>query len=129
MQIIDLYKPYNFSITKCFVIPLTLYTRGGISKIEEKLPPIMKHLKGLYITARNGSQVKEFGYVSLNFNEGAIKTFSTPVFNSAFELYHTSPMPADEELKSNTSVQGYYMDLGVAVLYPINIKIYLHYTT
>lgn len=125
MKLLDQYKPYNFSSTKCFVI--SFQVDNTIKKIEAKLPPIAKKLKGVFISARCNSTAKLIGTINLNFNDGALKPYNLPVINSSGELKNTQPIPFDEDLKPHSNVTGYYRDFGLvsSVLF---ISVYIHYT-
>ena len=130
MLLTEQYKPYNFSSTKCFVITFKAET---IKKIEAKLPPTARRLRGIFISARCNSTEKLIGTINLNFNDGALKPYNLPVINSMDELKNTVPISFDEEVKPHSYVTGYYRDFGVGAIDPPNselyISIYVHYTT
>jgi hypothetical protein len=129
MSVTDQYRSYNFSSSKCFIIP---FEAEGIKKIEAKLPPIAKRLTGIFISARCNSLEKFIGTINLNFNDGALKPYNLPVMNSLTALKNTVPIFFDEELKAHSNVTGYYRDFGTGALSSSSqlfISIYIHYTT
>lgn len=123
------YTPYNFSSTRCFIIPFLV--DYSIKKIEAKIPPVAKKLKGIFISARCNSLSKFIGTINLNFNDGALKPYNLPVMNSSGLLKNTSPIIFDEDLKAHSNVTGYYRDFGTgafggsSVLF---ISVYIHYS-
>jgi hypothetical protein len=112
------------------VIPFEVdYT---IKKIEAKLPPIAKTLKGIFISARCNANVKLLGSINLNFNDGALKPYNLPVINSNTILKSTVPISFDEDLKPHSYLTGYYRDFGTGALAlgsKLFISLYIHYTT
>jgi hypothetical protein len=129
MLVTDQYKSYNFSSTKCLVIPFLVdYT---IKKIEAKIPPVARKLRGIFISAKSNSSAKLIGTINLNFNDGALKPYNLPVINSNGLLKNTVPIAFDEAIKPHSNVTGYYRDFGTgafgmgSVLF---ISIYIHYT-
>lgn len=126
MKITDQYKPYNFSSSHCFVAPIEI--DSTIKKIEEKLPPTAKRLKGVFVSCCSNSQNELLGVINLNFNDGALKPYNIPVINSSNTfLKNTSPIFFDEELKQHSNMTGYYRDFGFGGL-GSSIKIYIHYS-
>ncbi len=128
-SIIDQYKPYNFSSTKCFVI--TFQVDSPIKKIEAKLPPTAKKLRGVFISARCNTAAKLIGSINLNFNDGALKPYNLPVINSGSALKNTQPIAFDEAIKQHSYLTGYYRDFGVGAISGgsvLFITIYIHYT-
>ncbi len=128
MLMIEQYTPYNFSSTKCFVIS---FEAEAIKKIEAKLPPIAKRLKGVFISARCNSIFKLIGTINLNFNDGVLKPYNLPVINSLQQLKNTQPIVFDEELKPHSNVTGYYRDFGTGAIGEgsrLYISVYIHYT-
>jgi len=133
MDIKEKYRPYNFSSTKCYIITLKFKVPGlglpGIFGIEEKLPLDIGILKGVYITVNSNSLFKIVGGVSLNFNESELKSWAIPLYNTKLLKETSHPVPLNEEIKSNSIMQGFYVirnsggDAGIKG----NIKIYLHY--
>lgn len=120
------YKPYNFSSTKCYVITLTI-NRSGVTKIEEKLPPDIKQVKGIFITARIKTKAEKIGQITLSFNEGIINPYQYAVLNTDYLGDTSHPLPLDETIKSNSLMQGYYKCDAIEFELPFTIKIYLHY--
>lgn len=128
MLITDQYKTYNFSSTKCVVIN---FQAESIKKIDAKMPPIAKKLKGIFISARCNAIAKLIGTINLNFNDGALKPYNLPVINSITQLKNTVPISFDEELKPHSNVTGYYRDFGTGAIgigSELFISIYIHYT-
>ncbi|HWY11794.1 MAG TPA: hypothetical protein VN026_10740 [Bacteroidia bacterium] len=126
MDIKEKYKPYNFSATKCFVIELGVIANGTY-KIEKKLPVEIKTLKGIYVTCSAVTTQKIVGIVNLFFNEGSLKNFGMGVMNSKLINDHSNPIPINEEIKPNSTMQGVYYHRPIVDSYPFTIKIYLHY--
>lgn len=129
MLLIDQYKPYNFSSSRCFVIT---FEAEPIKKIETKLPPVAKRLKGVFVSARCNSLASLIGTINLNFNDGALKPYNVPVINSLVDLKNTVPIAFEEDLKPHSTVTGYYRDFGTGALSSnsqLFISIYVHYTT
>lgn len=130
MKLTDQYKTYNFSSTKCFVISFEV--DNDIKKIEVKLPPVARKLKGVFVSARCNVAAKLIGTINLNFNDGALKPYNLPVINSNTPLKNTLPIRFDEELKPHSYVTGYYRDFGSGAMTSgssLFISIYFHYTT
>lgn len=131
MELLDHYRPYNFSSTRCFITNLVV--DDPIKKIEERIPSEAKRLKGVFLSCRTVSESKLIGVVNLNFNDGALKCYNLPLINTNLvDLQNTSPVPFDEEIKPYSHMTGHYRDFGYGALGPgleIFIKIYLHYTT
>lgn len=126
MFVTDRYKPYNFSSSHCFVTSLEI--DNTIKKIEEKLPPTAKKLKGVFVSCRAESLNRLLGVINLNFNDGALKPCNIPVVNLNYvSLTNTRPIFFDEDLKPHSLMSGYYRDFGQGGL-NAKIKIYIHYT-
>lgn len=125
------YKPYNFSSTKCYVIRLPFRGVRGFGRfgIEHKLPFYIGKLKGIYITCRSNSSLYYVGSVFLSFNEGLFKNFQYPIINTTLLRDRSHPIPLEEEIFSNSLLQGYYTlnpsgtDSGLIGY----LSIYLHY--
>lgn len=126
MNIKDRYIPYNFSATKCFIVTVVI-TPTGIAKVESKLPKQMKVIKGIYTTTTANADEMFVGTLNLWFNEGIGKSISIPVMNSRGLTDRSHPMPLNEEMKPNSSIQGIYFNRGTIHGYPYIVKIYLHY--
>lgn len=127
MKISDKYKPYNYSLTKCFVVTLNI-TANGNYKVEKKLPKQMKVIKGLYVTtSANADKERVVGMLHLMFNEGILKNFQMPVMNPRLILHHSQPIPLNEEVKPNSTLMGVYYHRPLIHTYPFTVKIYLHY--
>lgn len=120
------YKPYNFSATKCFVITIKV-TPTGIAKVESKLPKQMKTLKGIYVTTTANADEMLVGTLNLWFNEGIFKTISLHVMNTRGLTDRSHPLPLNEEMKPNSTMQGVYFNRGTIHGFPYLVKIYLHY--
>jgi hypothetical protein len=125
MKIKDLYKPYNFSKSNCYVIS---YDVNGepILKIEEKLPLQIEKLTGIYITCNSLSRENVIGYITVMFNEGILKTVQLPILNSNNITHHSHPIPLNETIKSNSIMQG-YLFFRKKTKRQFTVKIYLHY--
>jgi hypothetical protein len=126
MKIADKYKPYNYSENKSFIITLTV-AADGIYKIESKLPRESVTLTGIYISCSPASVQRVIGLVNLFFNEGILKNFSMPVMNNSRYPYPANPIPLNEYVRPNSTMQGVYYHNADADTYPFTIKIYLHY--
>jgi len=127
MNIKERYRPYNFSSTRCHVIVLD-FSNAGFFGIEEKLPLDIEILKGIYITAKCNIPFQTIGGISLNFNEGAIKAFQMVIPNTKALRDTSHPVPVNEEIFSNSIMQGFYVIPGNGSFIPAGyIKIYLHY--
>lgn len=120
------YKPFNFSLTKCFIVTIVV-TPTGIAKVESKLPKQMKVLKGIYTTTTANADEMFVGTINLWFNEGITKTISLPVMNTRGLLDRSHPLPLNEEMKPNSTMQGIYFNRGTIHGFPYVVKIYLHY--
>ena len=119
------YRPYNFSSSGCHVIELII-SQSGVTRIEAKLPSYVGTLTGIYISCHTDSTEKLTGYISLSFNSGAQKSLKLAVLNSKMLRHSSHPIPLNQELRSNSSVQGFYLD-ALDRNFPYTIKIYLHY--
>jgi hypothetical protein len=126
MNIKDQYMPYNFSKTRCFVITL-LITPSGIEKVEQKLPKQIKVLKGIYVSTTANADEMLVGRINLWFNEGITKTISLPVMNTKGLTDRSHPLPLNEEMKPNSTMQGIYFGRDTIRSFPYTVKIYLHY--
>lgn len=123
----EIYKPYNFSSTKCFIITLNIVTTGYY-KIEQRLPEEMKTLKGVFVSPSGSTRFKQLGFVTFGINEGRIKCFQQAVIDITKISDCSVPFPLNEPVKNNSLMQGYYYDNGRSNIYPYSLKIYLHYT-
>jgi len=121
----DNYKPYNFSSTKCHVIEV-IVSETGVTKIEARLPEYLKKVKGIYITSQFTGEHRLVGYISLSFNEGSLKSFQMPVINSKAIKHNSQPIALNEEIKSGSSIQGFFLDIN-NYAFSYTLKIYLHY--
>lgn len=127
MDVFDQYRPYNFSATKCFII--TIPINALVTRIDAKLPNMIKQIRGVYVSVRSKSATRVAGLVSLTFNEGALFPISIPAINSSYDLLNTQPVKLEENIKPNSSVIGYYRDFGSIISgHAAQIKVYLHYT-
>lgn len=130
----DLYAPYDWSKTKCYVIPIKV-AGSGYLKIEHKLPNHIKEVKDIFLsvncTDHRPSKAKlsrVAGYISLNFNGHVFKTLSTALLKTYFFKDTPNPFPVDAELEPNSFLQGYYWDVAnPSDGYPYLLNIYLHY--
>jgi hypothetical protein len=125
MKIKDLYKPYNFSDSNCYVVSYNVNTEQ-VLKIEDKLPLQIENLTGIYITCNAQSKEKVIGYITVTFNEGILKTVQLPILNSNNIKHYSHPIPLNETIKSNSIMQG-YLYFRVRTKTPFTVKIYLHY--
>ena len=129
----QIYEPYNFSSTRCFVIKLDVGTNGFL-KIEYKIPSYVRKLKGIFVTVRGASQYKslqsEAGFISLNFNGQALKCFQSAVPQSLYLYDCSKPIPFDEDIKPNSFMQGYYQNnaLNPPSKIGLTVSIYLHFS-
>lgn len=121
----DRYKPYNFSSSRCHVIELII-SQGGVTRIEAKLPSYIKTLTGIYISCNTDRPEKVTGLINVFFNEGAQKSLKLSVLNTKVLRHSSHPLPLNQEIKSNSSIQGFYLD-NLNVGFPYTVKIYLHY--
>lgn len=125
MKIKELYKPYNFSESSCYVVSYDV-NFDQILKIEDKLPLQIENLTGIYITCNAPSKENVIGYITVMFNEGILKTVQLPILNSNNIKHHSHPIPLNETIKSNSIMQG-YLYFRVRTKRPFTVKIYLHY--
>lgn len=138
----QIYTPYNFSATRCYVHVVNI-DKAGYFKIEHKLPSYIKHLEGIFISASGtfvpipvlevpGELPSTMldGFISLNFNGESLKSFHSPVINSNKLEDCSQPFPFHETIKPNSYMQGYYIASEPTVAedrQPGTISIYLHY--
>lgn len=125
MKIKDIYKPYNFSDSNCYVVSYNVNTEQ-VLKIEDKLPLQIENLTGIYITCNAQSKENVIGYITVTFNEGILKAVQLPILNSNNIKHHSHPIPLNETIKSNSIMQG-YLYFRVKTKTPFTVKIYLHY--
>lgn len=124
----DIYKPYNFSKTRCYVIVLKV-TKNGFLKIEHKLPSYIKELKGVFVSTDCTTNVSHLdGLISLNFNGQSFKSFQAFVYKVVQFRDCSHPQIFNEILLPNSFLQGFYYDLTNTKNFPYTIRIYLHYT-
>lgn len=121
----ETYSPYNFSFSKCHVVELII-SQNGVTRIEAKLPFYIRVLTGIYITCKTESTNRLVGYISVFFNEGVQKSLKLSVINPKVMKHHSQPIPLNQELNSNSSIQGFYLD-NTNENFPYTVKIYLHY--
>lgn len=125
MSIDKIYKPFNFSELGVYVIKKEI-THTGATKIEDTLPLHIRVLKGICFTSNPYSKEKVSGFITLNFNEGILKNVQLPVMNSNVITHHSHPIPINEQIKSNSIMQGYFF-ANNAIKFPYTVSIYLHY--
>lgn len=130
----SIYAPYDWSKTKCYVIPIKV-NEAGYLKIEHKLPNHIKEVKDIFISVNctdfaSGRSIitKIAGYISLNFNGHVFKTLATAVVKTYRFKDIRNPIPVNAELEPNSFLQGYYWDFANPHDgYPYTLSIYLHY--
>lgn len=128
----EIYEPYNFSTTRCYVFTLDIGAKDFI-KIEHKIPAYVKNLTGIFVSV-SGMAINEGtpvvkGFISLNFNGQSLKCFQASIPQTYFLNDCSNPILFEEKIEPNSFVQGYYYG------YPFNfsikvqhqISIYLHY--
>lgn len=120
------YKPYNFSKTRCLVITLLVPSNSNY-KVERKLPKQIKTLVGIYVSTTANADEMLVGTINLWFNEGIFKSISIPVMNTRGLTDRSHPIPLNEEMKPNSTMQGVYFNRGTIHGFPYTVKIYLHY--
>jgi hypothetical protein len=125
MNLLEKYKPFDFSSTRCFVVKFDL-SKNGTFGIDVRLPYDAAVLKGILITAKYQGATHMPGFVSLMFNEGAFKTATLPILNTYRIGQCLDPLPVCEVLKPNSVMQGLYTLPG-SKSFPGYMKIYLHY--
>lgn len=123
----DIYTPFNFSTTRCYIIRLSV-AQNGYMKIEHKLPSYIQHIKAILITSTARADKNVLGFASLNFNGQAFKSIELAVPNMKAVFDCPPPLPLDEAIEANSYVQGYYFDSSKIKAFPYIISIYLHYT-
>ena len=132
-KLINIYKPFHYSNTQCFIITLNI-TRGGYYKIEQKLPAVMKTVKAVFVSASSisppvmGLSLWQYGFISFGLNEGQIKCYQRPVIDISRRTDCPQPQELNEPVKDGSLLQGYYQDMA-RTIYPYTVKIYLHYTS
>lgn len=123
----DIYKPYNFSETRCYVIVLKV-TKDGFLKIEHKLPSYIKELKGIFVSTDCISNATHLdGLISLNFNGQSFKSFQSFVYKVVQFRDCSHPKTFDEIILPNSFLQGFYYDLTNTKDFPYTLSIYIHY--
>ncbi len=124
----DIYAPYNFSATRCYVIAIPVNINGYL-KIDEKLPGFIKNIKGIFVSVSCPlSQTKFAGFLTLNFNGQALKSFQSAIIRTALLKDCSHPTRFDETIIPNSRMQGYYYDtINTVFGYPYTLSIYLHY--
>lgn len=123
----DIFKPYNFSETRCYVIALQV-EKNGFLKIEHKIPSYVKELKGIFVSTNCTTNPTHLdGLISLNFNGQSFKSYQSFIYkiNHLDDCSH--PQPFDDTLLPNSFMQGFYYDLTQTKTYPYTLSIYLHY--
>jgi hypothetical protein len=128
----EIYEPFNFSATSCYVI---VYEIGmeEIIKIENKLPNFIKQLKGIFVSVSIDNSIgkafnKTAGFISLNFNGQSLKCFHSPVHRRFGLKECPHPFPLDEQIHPNSFMQGYFLPpISGANTSPYTVSIYLHY--
>lgn len=128
----DIYEPYNFSATRCYIFVIEV-KKDGFIKIEHKLPSYVKELKGIFVSTTNATiQGNVTGLISMNFNGQAFKSYQAVVYKTA-ELGDCShPETFNDTLLPNSFIQGYYYGLAPTVSTKASPKgytltIYIHY--
>jgi hypothetical protein len=124
----QIYQPYNFSATQCYVIMLEI-SQGNYMKVEHKLPRHIRNLKGIYVsTSRTTITSEQVAFISLNFNGQSLKCFHSPLSRTIDLDDCSSPFPMDEIIKENSFIQGFYTALDFDVKESAyTVTIYLHY--
>lgn len=129
MNAIDkIYTGYNFSATRCYVIPLSVNINGYM-KIEHKLPEYVQNLKGIFVSVScQTSASRNAGFLFLSFNGSVLKNIQLPIIRTNLLRDCSHPLHLDEIIKPNSFVQGFYYDAtGGVGGYPYTLNIYLHY--
>lgn len=138
----QIYKPYSFSDTRCYVFILDIGTKGYL-KIEHKIPAYVRKLKGIFISVNGiiqptasgppsrsgGTSSIVAGFITLNFNGQSLKCFQYSVPQTLYLMDCSHPIPFDEQLNPNSFLQGYYFDnlLYITPKPAYKLSIYLHY--
>lgn len=99
----------------------------GYFGIEEKLPERIGRLKGVLVTVNTVFASPVVLAVVLTFNEGLLKNLQIPVWHPLALRHNSHPIPLDEEIFSNSLMQGYFITLPSRVALDGYISIYLHY--
>ena len=128
MTLLDRYRPFNYSTTRCHVIALK-FAKAGRFGIDEKLPACIGRLKGIYITVNCDIPFFSIGGIFLSFNNGATKAFQSYLTNTKMLRDPGLPYPVDEEIKKNSLMQGYYHIRSEHLRFEPSgtVNIYLHY--
>ncbi|MGZ3999403.1 MAG: hypothetical protein ACXVPQ_12175 [Bacteroidia bacterium] len=124
----DIYKPYDYSSLRFFVIALNV--KGpGLTKIDEKIPGYVQKLKGVFVSVGcSTSAGKITGYVTMNFNGSAIKVLQLPITRTNLLKDCSRSLPLNETIRPNSLLQGYYYDAtNGSAGYPYSVSIYLDY--
>lgn len=123
----DIYKPYNFSSTRCYVFEL-LVEKQGFLKIEHNLPTYIKQMKGVFVSTNCIDSINHLsGIISMNFNGQAFKSFQSVVYKNNHLDDCSHPNTFDETILPNSFIQGFYYDLTSTNNYPYSVKVYIHY--
>ena len=125
----EIYKPYDFSDGKCFIV-IVNPNRNGYFKIEQQLPTEMKIITGIFVSMSGFTFSTKSGYLSLSVNDGASNCFQQATIDYTENHDCSQPFPMHEVIKSGSLLQGYYLESSSApVIYSYILKIYLHYRT
>jgi hypothetical protein len=125
MNIDNIYKPYNYSQYSVYVVQIEI-ANAAVTKIEQQLPLHIKKLTGIYITCNSNTKERVIGYITLNFNDGILKTVQLPIINCRYIQHHSHPLPINETLNTNSNFQGYFYS-RITPKAPFKLSIYLHY--
>ena len=114
------------------IIELLGITQGQrIPSISYNLPGNVDQVKSILITANEDGPASAnygLGMLSLWFDNKGKHVISTQVSSAPMSLINRriAPLQINEPVKPNSMIQGYYIDNGLAPVYPYNIKIYLN---
>lgn len=125
----NIFIPYNFSATRCYVISQPVNINGYL-KLEHKMPGFIKNINGIFISIScPTSQTKIAGFITLNFNGQALKSFQSSVIRTGLLKDCSHPTRFDETLIPNSLMQGFYYDVTNSIMiFPYELSIYIHYT-
>lgn len=109
----ETYKPYNFTENSTYIITVTI-NNSQYTNIQEKLPAYIRKVTGVFVSAHSTQKKQNFiGILSLCFNGKAFKSIRIPVQNAYFIKDCSIPFELNEDLKSNSFLQGYFTGANI----------------
>ena len=104
---------------------VTISQSGDVVTFRDKLPGRAKRLTGIFLSANTNHATKALANVGVNFNGGRSlitnQLLRIPASDPVRKSYH---FQVNQDIKQNSSVNGYIEDLGNASAFPYTVKIY-----